>query len=155
MSSSPLRTLGSICALLLAGLAATPADSAPLVFDSRLVRDLESDGAFSADVKGSVTIRENGDVEVTVKGLEPSTTYICRVSCSEGFADAQCTTNSSKGRLNKNLTGLGRPGALTGGCQRPAFEMFDLQGDAQDFCVTAYGLDYFIIDSSVNNVLAR
>jgi hypothetical protein len=122
----------------LAGAAAS-AEAAALVFKSRLLCDLDATAPF-ADIKGWVTIKDNGDLKVTVKGLAPVTPYTCRIICNVGglVEEAACVTDA-KGKLNAKLTGLGRSGSMADGCGQPIVTVFDPAGD--DFCNTGYGQD--------------
>jgi len=113
------------------------------VFHSQMICD--TDGTIQTpftDVKGSVTIFNNGDLLVNIPKLRPNTEYTVRLICGAfGAPDAFRSTNS-RGRLLALIPGLGRSGDLAPGCGQPVVTIFtDDPDDNGDFCQTGYGLD--------------
>jgi len=113
------------------------------VFSSQMICD--TDGTVQTpftDVKGFVTIFENGDLLINIPRLRPNTVYTVRLICGAfGAPDASRSTNS-RGRLLAYIPGLGRQGDLAPGCGLPAVTAFaDDPDDDGDFCQTGYGLD--------------
>ena len=113
------------------------------VFASQMICD--TDGTIQTpftDVKGIVTIFNNGDLLINIpSGLKPNTAYTVRLLCGAfGAPDASRSTNS-RGRLLALIPGLGRSGDLAPGCGLPVVTAFTDDPAGGDFCQTGYGLD--------------
>ena len=113
------------------------------VFNSQMICD--TDGTIQTpftDVKGVVTIFDNGDLLLNIPRLRPNTVYTIRLICGAfGAPDASRSTNS-RGRLLALIPDMGRQGDLAPGCGLPAVTVFtDDPDDNGDFCQTGYGLD--------------
>jgi hypothetical protein len=138
MSMVRARALAGVVAGIV-GLVAASTEGAT-IYKAQLICDV--DGSIATpftDVVGSVQIKDDGEVKVKVKGLQPNAIYACRLICDEGIVQAECPANS-KGAVNAKLPGLGRSDVLADGCSAPRLTMFS--DDApDDFCKTGYGFD--------------
>jgi hypothetical protein len=132
MQRSILALFGVFTVLLcLASLALASDDE---VFRSQMICDTDGLAPFT-DVRGTVSIFDNGKLQVLIRRLRPNTTYTCQPHCLVGdlFAVAPCLTNA-RGTLNALLPGLGRS------CGQPVVTIFvDDPDDLGDFCESGYG----------------